>query len=219
MTVQLEIVRFRDLLTVEAIPRFVPGLPSPTVEIKGEDFRSVEEVRINEVPAPEFMVVNRNTLWAVLPGAAQSGIKTIEVLSSNFTKTNRFSKLDFQIGNKSRKTEGILKLVQLFTMWLLKSPGTDIFKPDQGGGLQEIVGKITSTRNMAPILSAVTRSVQTTTTQIRAAQLNQSQLPIDERLLSAEVIDLNIYEEQMEARLKIRVNSVAGRKAVAELGL
>jgi hypothetical protein len=194
-------------------------MPTPTLEIKGRDFRSVEKVIINEVPAPEFILVNSTTIWAQLPSVALNRISTVEVVSSQLTRTNESSKLSFEIGDKSRTTSGIIKLLQLFTKWLLQSPGSDIFNPGIGGGLQEIVGKVLSTRKMEPVLAAITRSVQTTTTQIRTAQMNQPTLSLDERLLSAQVVDLNIYEQQMEARVKIEIRSVAGKQAAAELGL
>ena len=147
------------------------------------------------------------------------GKNIVSVVSSKFTRTNKSSQLTFEIGDKSRAVEGMQKLMQLFTKWMLQSPGSDIFNPERGGGLQELVGVVSTSRNMGPILATVTRAVQNTVTQIRSAQIKFPQLPLNERLLSAEVVDLDVFEAQMTARLRVSLQSVAGPRAVAEVGL
>jgi hypothetical protein len=218
MSRQLEVVRFRDLVQVQSIPRFVEGLSAPTIEILGDDFRSVDRVLINEVSSPEFLIVNQGTLYVQIPDSVRR-INTVEVLSSKFTKTTQSSKLSYEIGNKTLVVEGILKLLQLFVKWLLQSPGSDIFDPDRGGGLLELVGQTGTSRRMGPTIGAVSRSVQATVSQIRAAQINVTGLPLSERLLSADVVDFDIFERQMEIRAKISLTSMAGKEAVASLEL
>ena len=218
MAFQLEVIRFRDMLTVTSVPGFVPGVDVPTIEITGEDLSSAETVFINETRVPEFIIVNKHKIFAQLPeGTAR--ISTIEVLSSGFTRTVDASKISFEIGDKTRKVDGILKLVQLFTKWILQSPGSDIFNPARGGGLQQIVGSVTTTRDMKPVLASLTRSVNSTVTQIRAAQMGVPTLPLSERLLDASLVDLNIYEKQMQARARVLVQSVGGADAVSALVL
>lgn len=219
MASQLEVIKFRDLVPIEALPRFVPGFDLPTLEIKGEDFRNVEAVIINEVNSPEFIIVNQYTIYAQLPKAAQSKISNVEVISSKFTKTTPSSKLVFAIGNKTKTVEGIQKLMQLFIKWLLQSPGSDIFNTDRGGGLQELIGKITDSRRMDGIVGVLTRSIQNTVSQIRTAQINTPQLPLSERLLSAELIDFDVFSEHMEIRARIALQSLAGADAVTSLEL
>ena len=219
MAVQLEVVKYRDLIMVTSIPRILPDISPTTIEVKGEDFSSVSSVIINSVPSPEFIIVNKHTMWVQLPDAAQSGISTIEVLSSKLTRTAVASKVLFQIGNDTRTVEGLPKLIQLFTKWLLQGPGSDIYNPDRGGGLQAIVGKINSTRDMKAVTASITSAVTRTVSQIRNSQVNQTRLPLSERLLSATLQDINVFEKQMEARAKIRIVSMAGPEAVAEIGL
>lgn len=219
MSIQLEVVKFRDLVEVTGIPRFVPNLSAPTLEVTGTDFTSVESVKINEVKATEFIVLNENKMWVQLPDAAQDRISNIEVVSSRFTRTNNASKLSFLIGEKTKTVSGILKLIQLFTKWLLQSPGSDVFNPERGGGLQEFIGQVTSSRGMEPIMASIARSVQTTASQIRATQTGQSGLPTDERLLSAEATGLSVDQQLMGARVNINIRSLAGDQAVAALDL
>lgn len=218
MSYQLEVVRFRDLVEVLSIPRFVPGVSPPAIEIKGEDFRSVERVVINSQNASDFIIVNQKTLYVQIPGSI-SRISSVEVLSSKFTRTTKASKLSYEIGPKTRKVSGILKLMQLFTKWLLQTPGSDIFNPERGGGLLTLAGSMGSGRSMDSVIGSVSRAVQSTVSQMRAAQINVSGLPLSEQLLSADIIDFDIFERQMEARVKVSITSMAGDEAVNALEL
>ena len=214
----LEVVKFRDVITITDIPRYVPDQEYPTLEILGEDFSSVEEVYLNEVRFTTYIVVNRNVLWLVLP-LNLGELRTVEVVSGNFTKTAASSKLEFKIGMRPRRIEGILKLVQLYTKWMLQSPGSDIFQPRRGGGLQDIAGSLISLDRMDPILSALTRAIQTTTAQIRESQVKMQGLSMDERLLDAVLLDVDRSEQRLEVRVRVHVISMAGDEAISALVL
>jgi hypothetical protein len=215
---QLEVIRFRDLLVVQSIPQFVPGLYPPTLEIKGEDLSSASRVLINDSDVPEFMIVDKKTIYAQVPEDI-GRISTIQIISTNFTRKAAASKLSFEIGDKTRKVDGLLKLVQLFTKWILQSPGSDALNPERGGGLQQLAGRVTTTRDMQPIYASITRSIDTTSSQIRTAQANQTDLQLSERLYAATLVDVAIYEAQMEARVQVRLQSMAGADAVTALQL
>lgn len=218
MAYTFEVIRFRDLLEVTALPGFVPGLTPTTLIVRGSDLSSAETVLINEMPAPEFMIVNKTTIYAQLPESTKR-IATIEILSSQFTRTIESSKVQFAIGDKTRKVDGILKLVQLFTKWILTSPGSDMFNPSRGGGLQQIVGQVSTTREMQPVLASITRAITNTVSQMRTAQLGVPNLPVNERLLSASLLGMDIYEAQMQARAKVLIRSMGGADAVSALVL
>lgn len=218
MSKQLEIVKFRDTVLVRGLTRFVPDLSPLTLEVVGDDFRSVEEVYINDVKAPEFMIVNLTTLWVQLPESARDHITSIEVLSSQFTAFER-SKLNFKIGPKTKVVEGPQKLMQIFIKWLLQSPGSDIFSPSRGGGLQELAGKVTTTKRMEPILASITRAVNNTASQVQRAQVSLPSLPLSERLLSADITDVEVSTELMEAHVRIDLRTMSGETARASIQL
>jgi K+-transporting ATPase c subunit len=218
MAKQLEVVKFRDIIRANTISKIIPGLPNPTLEIFGEDFSSVESILINDLPSPEFFIVSKTTVWVELPVNA-GPIDSIVVLSSDFTKTAEASSIQFKIGSKTKTVEGILKLTQLFTKWLLQSPGTDIFNMSRGGGLQDIVGQVTSAAVNSPVLGAIARAVDKTTQEIRTAQNSVGRLPLNERLLSASLLDVGVLPELQEARARVQVDSVAGQRAISTLSL
>ena len=218
MAFQLEIVRFRDLLPVQSIPGFVKGLSPLTLELKGRDFSSTDSVYINEAAVKEFMIVNKTTIYAQVPNV-QGPIQTIRVLSSKYSRDVESAMMSFEVGNKSRKVEGILKLLQLFTKWVLQTPGSDMLNPTRGGGLQQIVGSVATTKDLQPVFASITRAINNTSTQIRSAQINAVRLPLSERLMSANLVDLKIYEKQMQAQAKVAIVSAAGAEAVSALVL
>lgn len=218
MAEALEIIKFRDVLPVYSIPRVVPEFPEPTIELKGDDFSSTERVLINDVEVPDFIVVNRQTIYATIPPGVEA-FQDVAVISAGFTKTAIGSKIDFSIGDRSKSVSGILKLVQLFVSWMLTTPGSDIFNQERGGGLQDMVGLISSTHKNEPIMAALSNVVQKTAEQIRQSQLGVSGLPLSERLLTATILNISIGEQRDIARMRVRLESFAGTDAITALML
>lgn len=216
MPYTLESIKFRDIINVTAIPRFVPDQTYPTLEVVGEDFSSVEEVYLNDTLISNYVIVNRNVLWVILPPGFGT-LRSIEVVSGNFTKTAVASRVEFKIGDRSRKINGVLKLLQLFTKWLLQSPGSDIYNPRRGGGLRDLIGETVSLDRMDTVLASLTQSIQTTASQIRESQSRAVGLPLNERLLDAVLLNLDRSPERAEVRARVHVVSMAGEEAVSAL--
>jgi hypothetical protein len=85
--------------------------------------------------------------------------------------------------------------------------------------MQDLVGMITSTYRSEPILAAISKAVSITAAQIRRSQISVVGLPLNERLLSANVLDLYMKKDSDEARARVRIDSVAGQSAVTALEL
>jgi phage baseplate assembly protein W len=213
----LEVIKFRDVLRVASIS-LVPNVPVPTVSLKGADFRSVESVSINDSPSPEFIVMDKQTIYAQLPDGIRQ-VRTVAVLSSNFTTTEKASRVLFQVGTKTKTITGLLKLVQLFVKILLQSPGSDIFDKDLGGGLQDMIGQLTSTKRNDRLLAAISQAISQTESQIRRSQLDSPEIPLDERLLSATLLDIRMFQTLDEARARIQIDNVVGQRGEAAIEL
>jgi len=218
----LEVIRFRDIIRADKISLARDGSGNPllptTVALRGDDFTSADVVSINDMKVPSFIIMDKHTIWAELPPNTLS-IDSVSVVSSKFTKTAEASLVKFQVGEHTRTTSGLLKLSQLFIKWLLQTPGSDIFNPERGGGVQAMIGTAYSTKNMDPILAGLTQAVTKTTEEIQQAQLFAGELPLAERLLSTRIMDLNVVGVLMEARVRIQVVSMAGADAVSSLSL
>lgn len=214
----LEVIKFRDILPVQAIPGFVPGVPIPTIELKGSDFRYAETISINDTPASSFIIVDKQTIYAEVPPGIEA-IQTVSVISSKFSTLTPASKVLFRVGEKTKTISGLMKLVQLFVKILLQSPGSDVFNPSLGGGLQDMVGRLTSTKRSDRLLAQITQAVDQTRKQIRRSQLNTPGLPVEERLLSATILDVRMIPTLDEAQVRVQIDNVAGQTGIQALEL
>jgi len=193
----------------------VPGLPVRTLDIYGEDFRSVEDVLMNQVSVPSFVVLSKTRLLAEVPQPLVSlTITSIMVLSRKLLISPR-SYIRFNIGRTPSKTRGILKLMQLFLKMLLTTPGTDIFAPKTGGGAMVHLGQSVGTNEGSDVVAGIIVSVDSTARQIVQIQGRNQSIPPDERLLTAKVLSAGFNKNETAILIGIELTSQAGRSAVA----
>lgn len=193
----------------------VPRLPVRTLDIYGEDFRAVEEVMMNQVSAPSFVVLTKNRMLAEVPKPlVNSTITSIMVLSRKLLISPR-SYIRFRIGATPSKTRGILKLMQLFLKILLTTPGSDIFAPKSGGGALVHLGQSVGTNEGSDVVADIIVSVDATAKQIIQIQGRNQAVPPDERLLSAKVLSAGFNKNETAILVGIELTSQAGRSAVA----
>ncbi len=200
-------------------PRSPLGIPR-SLTVFGADFRSVDQVLINDIPSPDVIIVSRTQLIAQLPDILQSvpNIVTVSVLSRNLTITSR-SLIRFRISDTPGRVRGILYLVQLFLKVLLTTPGTDIFNRRTGGGALINVGETFGVDEGADIISDFVISVDTTARQIISTQGRNPRIARDERLLSARVLQAGFNRELGGIIAAVELTSQAGRAALANLEL
>ena len=216
MAVDFQIAFPQETVKV-SLARPVPGLPVRTLEVIGDDFRSVDEVLMNEVPSPSFIIVAKNRLIAEVPQALkESTISSISVLSKKLTITPR-SVIRFRIGRTPSKVRGILRLLQLFLRILFQTPGTDIFSPKLGGGALVHLGQSVSVEEGTDIVGDFIVSVDNTVRQIIQIQSRDQSIPPDERMLTARVASAGFNKNETALIASIEVVSQAGRSAVARL--
>lgn len=199
--------------------RVAPGLPVRTLDIVGEDFRSVDEVLMNEVPSPSFVVLSKTRLLAEVPDAMKGAtISSISVLSRKLIMTRR-SYIRFRIGTTASKTRGIQRLTQVFLKVLLTTPGTDIFAPKIGGGILAHLGQSISVEDGSDIVASFIVSVDSAAKQLVQIQGRNQALPPDERLLSAKVLSAGFNKNETAIIGSVELTSHAGKSAVARVDL
>lgn len=165
----------------------VPGTDPVVLDVQGEDFRAVEDVRINNI-STQYIVFSDTRLRTVLPtGVTLATLENVEVTSAQLTLTKE-SLLQFRLPARPTAVSGVLKLAQLFLKILLTTPGTDIFNPLLGGGALQNLGRTFARHNSTSILGDVHIAVDRTSRQIMAMQSRQTGLPQDEKLLSAQIV-------------------------------
>lgn len=216
MAVDFQIAFPQETVKV-SLARPVPGLPVRTLEVIGDDFRSADEVLMNEVPSPSFIIVSKNRILAEVPQALRDAtISSISVLSKRLTVTPR-SYIRFRIGRTPSKVRGILRLMQVFLRVLFQTPGTDIFAPKVGGGALVHLGQSVSIEQGSDLVGDFVVSVDNTVRQLIQIQSRDQSIPPDERILTARVASAGFNKNETALVASIEVMSQAGRSVVARL--
>lgn len=222
MAYDLQIVFPQEAIRLSRV-RLTPvsplGLPR-ALDIVGQDFRAVDEVMINDAPSPDVVVLSQTRLIAQLPDFLQKSldVRSVAVLSRRLTITPR-SYIRFRLSDQPGVVSGILRLVQLFLKVLLQTPGTDIWSRRSGGGALKNVGETFGSEEGADIISDFIISVDATSRQIIATQGRETRIPRNERLLTAQVLNVG-YDRSLGALLaSVEITSQAGRAATANLEL
>lgn len=196
-----------------------PGASPAALNIYGADFSAVDQVLINDLVSPSYHVISRTHMIAVLPDQVPlAEVNSVDVTSRKLMITAK-SLLKFQVSRMPSKVNGILRLVQLFVKVLFTTPGSDIFNPKLGGNGLAPLGRNLDKSNTGGILSDFVVAVDNTSRQIIAIQGRQSQLPADERLLSATVTASRFSANDSALVTTVEVTSQAGLSATANLVL
>lgn len=212
-----EAIRLNQIHVLPASPL---GLPR-SLEVIGEDFRSVDEVLINEIESPDVIVLSKNRLLAQLPDIMQrdpTQVRTVTVLSRKLTITQR-SFIRFRVSDTPGRVQGILRLMQLFLKLLFTTQGRDIFNRKSGGNGLQNLGETVGASEGGGIVRDFIISVDNTSRQIVTIQGRDSRIPRDERLLAAKVLSAAFDRNQSAIVASVEITSQAGRAAVANLEL
>jgi len=214
LAVDFQVVFPQEVIKVNSV-RWVPDSSPPQLDIIGDDFSAVDEVLINEIASPAFLVLSRTRLIAVVPDGISS-VDTVSVISRRLVLTEK-SILRFRVSRYPSKVSGILRLVQLFTKLLLTTPGTDIFSKKVGAAGIKNVGATFSKGQAGSIVSDFVVAVQNTQRQIITIQSRQPRLPPDEKLLSARVSSATFSSEESALIVSVELTSYAGKTAIAQV--
>lgn len=204
----IQLIRLLDVVNVNLVKEAV-GVSPRSIIIEGEDFNSVEQVIIDGIQSPDFVVYSTTKLVAEVPEPLRtSTIGTVTVLSQNLTLTDR-SLVEFTFGTRPKLIRGTLRLMQNFLRILLRSPGSNIFHKRSGGGLLKRIGSSVSSRSAADVQIAVTLTKQ----YIINIQTPVRQIPPSERLLSAEIAALNADPSNTSLYVTIILTNHSGQRA------
>jgi hypothetical protein len=216
MAIDLSVVQPQDIIRLSSV-KFVPNLFPNTLDIIGEDFRSVDEVRINDVASPSVVILSTNRLLAQVPSALlTTPLSSVTVLSSQLTFTDR-SLLRFRLGRRSTKVNGLLRLCQFFVKMLFTTPGRDIFSPNLGGGGLRNIGRSFSRQEGSGIVADFVVAVDTTARQVIALQARNPRLPREERLLSAKVVAASFNAQEAALIASVELLNQTGKPVLANL--
>ncbi len=214
--IDLKVLKIQDLLPVAAA-EFARGISPLSVVIQGEDFDQATQVLINDVVAPEYMILSKSRIIAEVPSSERSSVVRKLAVIAEKPSASRSSLLHFDVGMSIKGIKGLEKLVQIFCKLLLQSPGSDKFSPEDGGGLLSAVGKNISRHDTKSVQAIVVSAVNRTRDQILAKQSRINRLPSDERLLTARLDAVGFDPTTTTVSARIALAAVSGREAVANL--
>lgn len=193
------------------------GMTPRTLQVVGQDFSSVDQVLINDLPSPSVVVLSKTKLLAQVPDQLTlTLITSVTVTSNNLTVSPR-SLIKFKIGAPASKVSGILRLLQVFLKILFTSPGRDIFAPRLGGNGLKDVGLTFGEDEGGNIISDFIVAVNTTVRQILAIQSKNPTLASSERLMSATVTSATYSLVESALIVSVLVVSQAGQSATANV--
>lgn len=213
-----QVIYLRDVLQVTSVDNLVGVVPR-TLDIRGPDFRNVVRVEINEVPAPNFVVASPRQILAQVPTNQEKElIRSLAVLSSSFT-TQANSQLKFEISNFPRGISGLMKMVQNFVLYLLRTPGTDAWYPRSGGGVLKFAGSSFSKNTSGGVVADFSLSVNRTRNQLMGLQANNPRLSSDEKLAAANVLSAVFSPAQSALLARVELIAQSGKRAAIGLEL
>lgn len=218
MSIDFQVCFPQQIIPLNSV-RTADSVSVRTLDMTGEDFRSVDEVLINGDVSPSLVVVSKNRLLAQVPTSQLlQQITTVQVVSRSLVLTDK-SLIKFQIGHTSSKVRGVLRLVQVFLKTLLTTQGTDIFAPKFGGSALKNLGRTFGRDEGGGIISDFVLAVASTQKQIIARQSRDTSLPRDELLLAARVTRSAYNKNESALVVSVELTSQAGRAAVANVVL
>ena len=213
-----QVIYLMDALRITSVTR-VPNVVPRMIDVRGPDFRSVVKVEINDEVAPSFVVDSPTRILVQIPQSQEkTRIRSVVVLSNTFTKTES-SLVRFELTQHPKKATGLMKMMQTFLLWLLRSPGTDAWNPNTGGGLQKLIGAEFSKYKANNIVAEFSLAVSRTRQQIITKQASNTRLNPDERLATANVLSAVFNANQTALIGRVELVAQSGRRAAVGLEL
>lgn len=214
----LQVTYLLDALRINSVTN-VPEVVPRMLDVRGPDFRTAVRVEINEIRAPTFVISSKSRLLVQVPDSqGNEYINSITVLSSGFTKTVS-SKIKFELTLTPKKVSGIQLMMQTFMLYLLRSPGSDAWYPNTGGGIQKLIGSYFSRNNSGAVTAAFTLAVSRTRSQIISIQATNVRLNVDEKLASAKVLEAVFNASQTALVARVELAAQSGKKAIVGVEL
>lgn len=212
----LKVVSAKQRLTVQSVFRIRDFLP-PAVAILGIDFDKTTEVSINETPVKEFIIQSSSKIIAKIP-EDQVGYELYEasVYSAIPTSFNNAS-IILKIGPTLQRSSGIDRLVQMWVLNFLSTPGSDIFDRSAGGGAQTFIGRTSNAKGRG-ISADLAYAIEKTSDELIQWQANQPNIPLEERLLSSSLDKIEFLADTGTLNAIVSLRNVLGNAAQVNLG-
>lgn len=216
MAVDFQVVFPQQIIQLNSV-QVIFGVTPLTLDVLGEDFRSVDEVRVNDIVATDVVILGKKRMLVRVPELVRGHQVTTVTVTSNSITLGSQSLLKLRLGRTTSKVSGILKLSQSFLKVLFTTPGFDIFAPRIGAAALKNIGLTFGANEGKGIVSDFVIAVATTSRQLVAIQARDTNLPLEERLLSAKVTAAKYSRTEAALIVSVELTSQTGRSALANV--
>jgi hypothetical protein len=185
------------------------GTDPLSIIITGGPFEDLEGVYINGYRCPEIFQRSKTSLIVQVPDQASGDkLRSLSILSYSLSSGDAKSAVKLEMGRRTKYVTGIMKLMQVFVLRLLQTPGSDIFDKSSGGGLLALIGQ-TGNSKKESAASQVMEAISITQKQIIAKQASLA-IPNEEKLLYARVTSIGFTPETAVLKVTIELANMAG---------
>jgi hypothetical protein len=216
MAVDFQVVFPQQIIELSSV-QVMFGVTPRTLDILGEDFRAIDEVRVNDLVAPNVVVLNKRRMLVRVPELLGESPVTSVTVTSNSIFVSDKSVLKFRVGRVTSKVSGVMRLMQVFLKVLFTTPGRDIFAPRIGAAALKNLGLTFGSEGGKQLVSDFVVAVATASRQIVAIQGRDPSIPFDERLLSAKVVAAKYSRSEEALIVSVELTSQTGRSALANV--
>lgn len=183
---------------------------SGVLELVGSDFSKTQRVKVNSTDVP-YSVISESRLMCAIPDGSTT-IDSVDVITTS-TTINRRTYFEYMVGESPTVVAGMQKLIQQFVKLLMTTPGSDVFNPTSGAGLQGFVGTNFSPQNPSSLVAQVTLRILQCGIDMTARQTIAG-IPSNERLSDVEVLGIDIDpDDPTIMQVSLRLNTFGGRSA------
>lgn len=168
------------------------------VTIQGKNLLNVTSIEINEQTITEYIKISDNIIIAQLPTfLLQQPIEKLILLGPSLNNTNAVLVNEL----KDKSVSGTQKLIQRYIKIFLQSPNSNYFNKG-GGGVLSMIGQTVIRDGQ----SIITRLLEATkiTKEIIFAEQNVSRLPLNEKLLDVQILNIamnNVDSVQLDKKI------------------
>lgn len=212
MATDIQFILPQELVTLSSAT-IVPNVSPPILDVRGDDFRSVIEVTVNEIQSLNFMIVEKTRMFVQVPAAAAfTKLESIKVFSSTLTLSKR-SVLKTQFPRSPGVVTGMQRLVQLYIKTLLQTPGSDIFEPEIGGGALRTLSQSYPASRVGSVIADFSICIDQTNSQIIGMQAREPGLALNEKLLTCKIESHTLDNKNMALYIGLFLQAQDGRIA------
>jgi hypothetical protein len=211
-----KVISAKAVLPVFAVAP-VRGFDPPSLAVRGQGLNLASEVYLNDSRVDEFVITGPDRLLIKVPKDQYSQpLRNLRVLADSLL-TRSDAVIELALPRPVTLVEGLGRLVQMFVITLLTTPGSDIFEPDSGGGANTLVGRNTDKRGRG-VEADLVLAIEKTKNEILRLQSKQSNLPMSEKLLSADIQSMHFDAAASALNARVSLTNMLSEQAEVSLG-